>query len=407
MQRIESDPIFQVVTLDKQTWIDPYSGEAVSVGDDLHDSIVQHLNESNVATDQETLPLQQLLAIRWRHDLLRILPHEPRLRIFGADGEGWLNPFSGEFESKLSREDGRITMRTVVAMAEALARCPYARNGIMLDSETLQERVKALTRDRMADSGSFALSEDLKQAKSVQEHMLSDLPDVPGYEIGLHYEPHSGVSGDFYEIMPLPGGRYLLLLGDVSGHGMQAALVVATALKTLRLLARQTQDLSGLLGQLNDEIADDLLPGQFITVFAGIFDPQANSLSCVLAGHHPMLVVNPVKTQLLRQVGRPGMAMGLVNGQIFRNSLRVEELTLDPGDMLLQYTDGLVEAMDKDSEEFGLHRVCGYLLLCHGSSAQECIDAIAEEVRGFVDGPLDDDLTLVSLARLPDDDGDD
>ena len=411
IQRFQADPSFRIFTLDKQQWICPFNGEAVSAPGGDTEAIQNYLLDSAAWKDAQPLPLQQLIAIRWRHDLLRLLPQEPRLRIFGKEGQGWLNPYNGEFSERVSREDGRINMRTVTAMAQVLAACPQAQAGVMLDAQQLEQRQRALSGsqhdvNQASQPGSghgtvFGLSDDLKRAKDVQANMLSDLPELDGYEMAVHFTPHSGVSGDFYEVLKLGNGRFLFLLGDVSGHGMQAALVVATALKTLRMLARAVTDLTELMGQLNDEIKPDLLPGQFITIFAAIFDPVASNLTCVLAGHHQLLIANPDADLMLRKIGKPGMAVGLLAGQLFRKSLKPEVVQLNPGDIVLQYTDGLIEAINEEDEEFGVARVCGSLMANCMGDMQSMVDSIASEVVEFAGGAIDDDLTLLAIARDP------
>jgi serine phosphatase RsbU (regulator of sigma subunit) len=418
---IATDPAFQVVTLDRQTWIDPYSGQAVPAPEGHQKAAHAFLLDNSTWREGRLLPIDHLQAIAWRYDLLRLLPNEPRLRIFGRDGQGWLNPYNGEYVQSVSREEGRVTMKTVTAMSQALVRCPQARQGVMLDAETLQKRARQVSSSGQHASTTHAgeaashstvfglsglpgmggMSDDLKKAQDVQANMLADLPKIDGWEICVHFTPHSGVSGDFYEVMPLPGGRFLLVLGDVSGHGMQAALVVATALKTLRLLAKRTHHLVELMGQFNDEIKDDLLPGQFITCFAGILDPADSSLNCVLAGHHPLVVINPNKNAVISKSGRSGMAIGLLSGSLFRQSLKEERVAIEPGDALVQFTDGLVEAADKQEREFGAHRLYAAFLNRYEEGAQEMIDGAVADVVAFAGGNPDDDLTLLAILRLP------
>jgi sigma-B regulation protein RsbU (phosphoserine phosphatase) len=341
--------------------------------------------------------------IRWRMELMRLLPIDPRLRIFRGDGRGWLNPFNGEVVEDITREDGKITVRTVMAMARALSTCAQAQAGRMLDNATLMARSQALgisqqARQSSSVFGNQELSDDLARAKNVQQHMLAQLPQVEGFELAVHYSAHSGVSGDFYEVITLHDRRILMLLGDVSGHGMQAALVVATALKTLRFIARQTADLVTLLTQFNNEIKGDLIPGQFITLFAAVLDPVNSRLTCVRAGHHPALIANLDSGMLLRKVGNQGIAIGLVGGNIFQQSLNPETVALQPGDILLQYTDGLVEAMDSDQQEYGEARLYGSFVSRLELPLQELVDGIAKDVGEFAGGNVGDDITLFSLA---------
>ncbi len=413
VSRIQDDPLYQVTTIDGSLWIDPYTGREMPAEEGYQKAAEDYFRKHPVYRDNPLLSLEQLTCIRWRHDLMRLLPHEPRLRIFGRNDEGWLNPYSGTMVSDVAREDGRITVRTITAMSEALAASPEAATGLMLDNATLQQKVNDLgseqgTRDPVDESvfGLGQMEADLNRAKDVQANMLADLPQLEGYDLAVHFVPHSAVSGDFYEVLPLKDGRVLLVLGDVSGHGVQAALVVATALKTLRLLSRHTTDLVQLLSQLNDEIKTDVLPGQFITVFAALFEPRMAKMQIVLAGHHPMLIANPKREVILRRAGKKGMAVGLIAGEIFKRSLKPVEIEIEPNDLCLQFTDGIFEAVDAEGNEYGESRLHGRLVAASGAmNVEDLVQTLAADVVEFASGQPEDDLTLFALGRLGEETG--
>jgi len=334
LRRIENDPLFMVTTMDGARWIDPYSGESVSIGPNGRaEAARMHLAESGGWRNGSMLSQEHLETERWRLDLSRLLPTEPRLRIFLKDNRGWMNPFSGEVVRGVERPDGKLTPRTVWQMAQKLTACPHARAGLMFDMQELLNRGRAHGASQPAQQSNEAaptpprieppaLGADLAQAQVVQRHMLSEMPRPSGYELAVHLSPHAGVAGDFYEVTTLRDGRIFLALGDVSGHGMQAALVVATALKTLRFVARSTHDLKELVCRFNDEIKPDLVPGQFITLFAAVLDPATRVFSCLRAGHQPAVLVNLAREDVMRRIGRSGMAVGLSSGPVFAQSLR-------------------------------------------------------------------------------------
>lgn len=417
LAHLETDPLYQVMTSDLQFWIDPYTAQPIPASLGRIPAAKEYLMESAVWRDKTPLPRETLEVTKWRLDLVRLLPIEPRLRIFGKDGKGWLNPFTGDLIPSISRDEGKVTVKTVTIIAQHLATCPQAlQGGKPLDNQALLGRMQALgiaPTQKAANSASEhtptgnMITEDLARARSVQQNMLSDLPELEGYEIAVHYAGHSGVSGDFYEIITLRDHRVLFLLGDVSGHGMQAALVVATALKTLRFLARQTSDLSTLLSQFNDEIRGDLLPGQFITMFAGVLDLETREFICIRAGHHPGIIVNMAAANPIRRIGNQGMAIGLVSGAVFQRSLKPDLMILEPGDVFFQWTDGATEANDGDGNEYGDHRLYGAVLASFESDMQEMVDGVAEDVLQFAKGNLDDDLTIFALAVLAPEEEDD
>jgi serine phosphatase RsbU (regulator of sigma subunit) len=409
LRQIENDPLFMIVTSDGTQWIDPYSGEAIPINANGRASTArQHLTEQGTWRTGVPLPNAQLETERWRLDLTRLLPTEPRLRIFLKDNRGWMNPFSGEMVQGIERPEGKLTPRTVWQMASLLAVCPHARAGRMFDMQELLARGRAYGAAQQTQEPSGvhtrpALNADLAQAQNVQRHMLAEIPRPPGFELAVHLSPHAGVAGDFYEITTLLDGRILIALGDVSGHGMQAALVVVTALKTLRFVARSTSDLTELVCRFNDEIKPDLVIGQFITLFAAVLDPSNRSMTCLRAGHQPAVLVNLARDDVLRRIGRSGMAIGLTTGQVFAGSLRPVAMQLEPGDVLVQCTDGALEAMNADNVEFGEARYLASVMRRYETSAQDLVDGIAEDVRTYAQGPggVGDDMTVLALAVLP------
>ncbi len=412
--RLESDPLFQIMTADNQFWIDPFTAQPIPASLGRIPAAKEYLLETTTWRDREVLPRETLEVTRWRLDLVRLLPIEPRLRVFGREGKGWMNPFTGDLVPHIGRDEGKITVRTVNAIAQHLATCPQAIQGAKpLDNQALLARMQALgiapQQNKTTSASASAtehtpigneISDDLARARTVQQNMLADLPELDGYEIAVHYAGHSGVSGDFYEALILRDARVLFVLGDVSGHGMQAALVVATALKTLRFLARQTSDLVTLLTQFNDEIRADLIPGQFITMVASVVDPESREMICVRAGHHPGVILNLAHAAPVRKIGLSGMAIGLVGGATFSNSLRPELIQLEPGDVIMQWTDGATEAADADGEEYGDHRMYAAFLSRFNLDMQGLVDGVAEDVLRFCGKPLDDDLTILALAVL-------
>jgi len=182
---------------------------------------------------------------------------------------------------------------------------------------------------------------------------------------------------------------------------MQAALVVASILKASRLLLRQSSDLVDLVARLNEEIRRDLLPGQFVTLFAALFDPTGHRLELLLAGHHKPVLLSSHGDQIARQVGNTGVAVGLITGPLFRSRLRPELITLRPGDMLVQYSDGLVEACDGAGREFGLLRFVGELLGHCDEGTEPALAGLGAAVQAHAGGAVDDDLTALALRRLP------
>lgn len=403
LERIERDPVFQVMT-DNFFWIDPYSGEPVPAQEGRVEAARAHLLENGAWQFGEPMTRQELDIIRWRYDLVPRLKEEPRLRLFARDGR-WINPYNGELVAGVRRENGQLNDRSLLDLARVLASTPQAANGLMLDLDTLRARARAATSALGNDeTGSHIVlpqADPMGRARNVQQWMLSELPRIDGYDLAVHYAPSAAVGGDFYDELTLASGRRLFIVGDVSGHGVEAALVVASALSALRLLVRESRTALDLLGRFNQEIGNDLMPGQFITLFTAEIDTQAHQMTCVCAGHHPGLLFNLDAETVLRRVGNQGMAVGLASTPIFLNSLQPVTLNLQPGDILLQYTDGIVEAQDAQRQLFGDARLFGVSCFNLGGTMQELVDAVARAALGYTGGQMQDDVTVFALSRLP------
>ena len=419
-RRVDQDPAFQVMTVDGLHWIEPFTAQLVPAGIGRAAAAREWLiTHPEVWRDRQPMDSGALEVVRIHHDLARRIEpggpfYDQRFCLFAPEdlGLGWLNPCSGEFVPGVQRHEGRIVPRTLHEMARVLAANAEFRAGRLLDLNTLRtrgqaivaqvrgSRVAAATPAPVAAAPAPAPGNDLDRARAVQQQLLPDLPSLDSYDIGVHFAPHSGISGDFYEVLPLRDGRILLAVGDVSGHGVQAALVVASALKTLRMLGRQAQDLATLIAHFNDEIKPDLPPGEFLTLCAALLDPSSGRCEIVRAGHHPALLANPTKATVLRRCGGSGMGIGLVTGQTFARTLKPEWLTMDPGDVLVFTTDGLAEAEHPDLGQFGEHRVCGHLLMNLDRNCQEISDSLAAAASEFAQGQPADDLTVLAIASL-------
>lgn len=398
VQRVAEDPLFRILSRDGSHWFDPFTGDAVLLQGERAACALAYLAASSSWIGHQPLSAQELQAARWRHDLARLLPKEPRLRIFSPAG-AWLNPWTGDLHEGIPREEGRITQRTLEALARILVDCPAAQSGSLLDSATLMTRLRPARTEEPVAAEAAA---DRRHAQRVQQRMLSELPTLPGYLLAAHYASLSEVSGDLYEASIRPDGSLLLVLGDVSGHGVQAALVGASALKALRLLGRNAPGPRELLAQLNEELARDLMPGHFVTCFAALLEPASHRLTCACAGHHAGLLATPSgQRDVLRRIGPRGPALGLLPGPAFRAVAQEESTELPPGATLLLWSDGASEAAAADGTEFGEPRLFASLLAhCH-LPLQEQVDAVALAVTRFTGRTLADDLTLLALQAEP------
>ncbi len=424
-QWLDHDPLFQVLTVDRMAWIDPFSGTILSAQSGQHRDVARRHLQKNRPWLRFTLrAMEDLQCIRWAHYLRNALESEGRLRIFRKDGL-WLNPFSGEWVPAVNLENGKITQETMQDMARQLSRCQSAESGKMLDraqlgqviqgSSSVSDRLRAVNPNRTKTPSpesapspeSIQLPErelELHQARRVLDRMLPPLPKIAGWDLAVIYQPHSFIGGDFYEIIQLDESRYFIAIGDVTGHGPGAALVVASTLKALRYAVRHRAGgggLANIVSTFNDDIKDMLLRSCFITMFAAILDVSEQSLTCVCAGHHPAILASLKSDTTLRQIGEPGPAIGVMDGETFRGQLEPISIELHQGDTLVLFTDGLFEVFDKQQNEFGRHRVMASCLAHMQLPCEKMLEGLLTEVRAFANGKLPDDTTALAI-RLGD-----
>jgi phosphoserine phosphatase RsbU/P len=238
--------------------------------------------------------------------------------------------------------------------------------------------------------------DELEVARELQEDLLPQtLPTVPGYTFAHSYRTANEVGGDYHDLAVLPDGRVALTIGDASGHGMAAGLVMAIANATLKTAMDLDPSPERVLAVLNRTLCRTGTSRTFMSVFYAVLTPGTGELEYVCAGHPFPLVRRADGT--LEELGCGGFPLGL------REPLPVETrtVTLQPGDLTLLYTDGLAEAVDATGKEaFGYERIQAALEL--GGSPQSVHDGMLRAFDRHVGGePLRDDLTLLVIARLP------
>lgn len=265
----------------------------------------------------------------------------------------------------------RNLLRTVAAQA-AIA---------VVNARLLEARVKAATTERQ-----------LETAGQVQTRMvLTPPPQHPQIESALVFEPSSHVSGDFCDIFTLGDGRLAAVVGDVVGHGVPAALVMASARGALRAAARNTDSLVELMHLLNEHICRETTPSEFVTLLIVAVAPDARRLDYINAGHESLLLLRAGE---IRATDQAGLVLGIDPEE------RYEEHSLEirPGDFVLLYTDGVVEAMDFEGRIFGRPRIHQALKLYGDMRPDQALRNILWDVRRYVGlAEQTDDLTMVGL----------
>jgi sigma-B regulation protein RsbU (phosphoserine phosphatase) len=231
-------------------------------------------------------------------------------------------------------------------------------------------------------------------ADSMQQSLLPrERPQAAGLDVGAVYASSArmDVGGDVYDFLELADGRLAVVLGDVTGHGIDAAADMAMAKFVFRSLAREHSEPSEFLAAANEIVLEEIADGKFITMLYVTADGRAGELACASAGHPPLLVARV--TGEPSPLGVPGLALGIAGGQAYE----VERVRLEPGDAAVLFTDGLLEAR-RDGELYGEERLLDSLARHASLSAEELAEALVEDCRSF-GGDLTDDCAVVVLKR--------
>jgi serine phosphatase RsbU (regulator of sigma subunit)/predicted ester cyclase len=239
------------------------------------------------------------------------------------------------------------------------------------------------------------IEQELRVARSIQQASLPEsVPELEGWQITPFYQPAREVGGDFYDFFELPEGRLGLVVGDATGKGVSAALMMASARSMLRAVAQGTEHSpGGVLGRVNDALATDIPPNMFITCFYAILEPESGRLRYANAGHDLPYVWQSGEAEELRARGMP---LGLMPGMSYEQ----KEIELDVGEGVFFYSDGLVEAHDPKREMFGFPRLRA--LIAEHAEEGSLGDFLMEELYSFVgEGwQQEDDITLLTLRRF-------
>jgi len=230
-------------------------------------------------------------------------------------------------------------------------------------------------------------------ADSMQRSLLPrEQPQAAGLDIGAVYASSArmDVGGDVYDFLELADGKLAVVLGDVTGHGIDAAADMAMAKFVFRSLAREHEEPSDFLAAANEIVVEEIGDGKFITMLYVNADGRKGELVCASAGHPPPRVVRdgaPVP------LGVRGLALGIAGGQAYE----VERVQLEPGDAAVLFTDGLLEAR-RDSELYGEARLDASLARHASLPAEQLAVAVVEDCRAY-GGDLTDDCAVVVLKR--------
>jgi serine phosphatase RsbU (regulator of sigma subunit) len=235
------------------------------------------------------------------------------------------------------------------------------------------------------------IEQELRTAQAIQHAFLpKDVPALPGWQLVPYYRPAREVGGDFYDFLPFADGRLGIVIGDVAGKGVPAALVMATIHTMLRSAVQGKASPGEILAQVNELLAAEIPAGMFVTCFFALLDPKSGHLRYANAGQD---VPYRYHHRGVSGLWATGMPLGMMPG----SSYEEHEVTLVPEESLLFYSDGLVEAHNPGGEMFGLPRL--QTLLEQHTDGASLIDVLLGELKSFTgeEWEQEDDVTLVTL----------
>jgi serine phosphatase RsbU (regulator of sigma subunit) len=240
------------------------------------------------------------------------------------------------------------------------------------------------------------IAQELHVARLIQQTLLpKSLPELEDHQIAAYYQPAREVGGDFYDFLQLPDGQLGLIVGDVSGKGVPAAIVMAITRTMLQAAYRMGSPAPGeILEQVNNILYKDIPSNMFVTCLAALLDSRTGRLQYANAGHDPPFVRHASGVGKLRATGMP---LGLMPDMIYEQ----KEITLEHGESILLYSDGLAEAHSPREEMFGFPRIEKFVG-AHSEGAT-LIDSLLAELKRFTgeEWEQEDDITLLTLQRFP------
>ncbi|HUE13861.1 MAG TPA: GAF domain-containing SpoIIE family protein phosphatase [Planctomycetaceae bacterium] len=244
---------------------------------------------------------------------------------------------------------------------------------------------------------SHELQTAVNMGRRIQQSFLPrHLPKIAGYDVAAWWRPAESVSGDYYDVIPLPDGRLGLIVADVSGHGVGPSLLMASVRAMVHVLARMSSDPSQIVSRLAEMIAPDLDEGRFLTFLLVALDPAMHELTYCNAGHGPALLYHRA-TESFQVLNSTSLPLGFLTEFGTRDG---SKLVMGPGDLLVLATDGLIELQNENHEMFGRARLEGLIREHCTLAVQDLVMVIQDAVAEFLGdcNPLDD-VTLMVVER--------
>lgn len=300
----------------------------------------------------------------------------------------------------LSSGDRRLGVLAVTADNDART---FSQNDIEVFGSLVEQSAFALANATAHQEvqSKRQLEAELKTAGDVQRILLPDGdPVIDGFVIAGRNRPSRILSGDFYDYLQPTPRHFGAVIADVSGKGLPAALIAASTRSALQAHALSKLSPAAVLNLVNRQICPDIRTDMFISMIYMVFEQGSPVITLARAGH-PNPYVWRKSTGVVETIHSHGLGIGIDDGDVFERVTKDCEVTLEPGDMMLLYTDGVNEAVDADGDEFGEERISKVLAQIAPQGARAVVDQLMEALNAFVGGKAsNDDVTLIALQKL-------
>ena len=226
---------------------------------------------------------------------------------------------------------------------------------------------------------------DLRLASSIQRYLLPEnLPQTESLEFAVKYLPQQLIGGDFYDFFKLPHGKIGVVIGDVSGKGIPAAILMALCQTKLRYIAMSGKSPAQTLCLLNSEMVHAMRSDMFITIIYLVIDPKSGEARFARAGHEPPLLARADSDEAAQPLKSSGMALGMVSEELFDEVMEDASFKMNSGDVLVLYTDGLTEAANPEGGEFTAKKLAQTISTLRSRNANDLNDEIIKTVEAFM-----------------------
>lgn len=259
--------------------------------------------------------------------------------------------------------------------------------------------IRDITERKRSEKALLENEREFRAAREIQQHLFPKQPPaLPGFEIAGASYPAATASGDYFDYLPMLCGRIGVVVGDVSGHGIGPALLMAITRAYLRLLTSRRENPGEILTVANKTLIDDMGSDRFLTLCLARIDPEQRTLVYANAGHSTAYLLNAAG-ELKHPLKRTGIALGWNADASYGDS---DPIPLEPGDMIVLGTDGIEEAVGADDSLFGTGRLLEVVHSCRHKPARLIVDALYEATRAFTGhAAQEDDITAIVVKVLP------